>query len=35
VIANGAPGIEVGKLRAATVSSEEVLEFTGEHALHP
>lgn len=34
VIANVAAGIEVGKLGAATVSAEEVLQYVEEHALH-
>ncbi len=33
VVANIAAGIEVGKLGAATVSSEEVLEYVDSHAL--
>ncbi len=34
IIANIAAGIEVGKLGAATVSAEEVLEYVDEHDLH-
>jgi D-beta-D-heptose 7-phosphate kinase/D-beta-D-heptose 1-phosphate adenosyltransferase len=34
VIANVAAGIEVGKLGAATVSADEVLDYVDEHELH-
>jgi D-beta-D-heptose 7-phosphate kinase/D-beta-D-heptose 1-phosphate adenosyltransferase len=35
VIANYAAGVEVGKLGAATVSAEEVIEAYDAHALAP